>query len=280
MDDLILRFAFLHELHDAEIDLAREALMIASRLDAPVDVEAGLAQIDGFAQAVRSRLSVPGAPANVLGAMNRLLFEELGFAGNQDDYYDPRNSFLNRVLERRLGIPITLSLVYLEVGWRLGLPLEGISFPGHFLVRYAGTRGELILDPYSGGSLLDREDLMVLLERAFGEAAPLMRSQLPGMLVGVGKRAILERMLRNLQAIYLREEAWEQALAMLNLLIALSPEQYGELRVRSRVLEELHAPRAAAQDLRRYLHRAPEADDVQEVVQRLEALERNLPPLH
>src|SRR5262245_30811084 len=155
---------------------------------------------------------------HLLRALNQHLFEDLGFRGNQDDYYDPKNSFLNEVIDRRVGNPITLSVVYMEVGRRLALPLEGVSFPGHFLVKYRTPEGDLLLDPYHSGMALSRSELEQRLERAFGKKTTLQ----PSHLQTATKRQILTRMLNNLRGIYQqvgdapRERGVLERLAILN----------------------------------------------------------------
>ena len=147
------RARFADELARAEpeVDLARAALLVAAEEYPQLAPEPYLQRLDVFAERVRDRLSEESAPLVVLQELARVLFEEEKLRGNQEAYYDPRNSFLNDVLDRRLGIPLTLSIVYLEVGWRLGLPLQGVNFPGHFLVRFEGEALRLLIDPFQRG---------------------------------------------------------------------------------------------------------------------------------
>jgi regulator of sirC expression with transglutaminase-like and TPR domain len=153
------RFAELLARDEAEIDLARACLMIAEDAYPALDVDGYLGEIERLAVRLRGRLpSGEGVEGRVL-ALNRFLFDELGYSGNADHYYDPRNSYLNEVLDRRTGIPITLSILYLELGWRVGLALEGVSFPGHFLVRLRLRGAMLVLDPFSGGETQSEADL-------------------------------------------------------------------------------------------------------------------------
>jgi regulator of sirC expression with transglutaminase-like and TPR domain len=175
--------------------------------------------LDAIAADVRARV---GAEESLLAALTRHVFVELGFRGNQEDYYDPRNSYLNDVLDRRLGIPITLSLVFLEVGRRLGLELAGIGFPGHFLVRARGPAGEeLILDPFHGGVLLDRADLEERLREVTGADARLD----PEHFLPASKKQILTRMLNNLRQIHKqrRDPTRETAVAELLSCLDTSP---------------------------------------------------------
>ena len=143
-------------------------------------------------------------PEHVIATMNYFFYKEQGFAGNASDYYDPRNSFLNDVLDRKVGVPITLSIVYMEVARRLGLELEGISFPGHFLVKLPTSDGAVVLDPYAGGVSLSAEDLEARLNQLYGELGH--KVSLDDALASAGKKEILLRMLRNLKAIYLHNK--------------------------------------------------------------------------
>ncbi len=203
---------------DDEIDLAAAALLIAEVEYPGLDVAHYLTLLDGMADAVRKRGGPPTAdPGPLLAALNHHLYEELGFRGNEEDYYDPKNSFLNEVIDRRIGIPITLSVIYLEVGRRVGLELDGVSFPGHFLVRHGVGEG-IVIDPYHNGLALDREELEERLKRAIGQETQLS----PEHLQLASKRNILTRMLNNLRGIYqrsgdlVRERGCLEKLAILN----------------------------------------------------------------
>src|SRR5688500_2385828 len=186
---------------EEEIDLVEAALVVAAEDYPGLDVAAYRARIDELAATLKRRLRADISPTDALIALNRYLFEELGFAGNVGDFYDPRNSYLNEVLDRRLGIPITLSLVYVEVGRRVGLALHGVSFPGHFLVKCTMRNGAVVLDPYARGVSLGVEDLQQRLKVLRGGAAPAP-DMVGQMIAAAGKKAILARMLRNLKAIH------------------------------------------------------------------------------
>ena len=154
---------------EEEMNLAEAALLIAQEEYPHLDIGAYLLLLDDLSEKVRARLSPNASPEKIIATMNYFLFEEKGFAGNEEQYYDPRNSFLNEVLDRKLGIPITLSVVYMEVGRRLGLPLEGVSFPGHFLVKLELERNVVMLDPFSGGIVLSEQDLTNRLHQFLGD---------------------------------------------------------------------------------------------------------------
>ncbi len=258
---------------EQELDLAEAALLIAADEYPGLDIPAYLARLDAMARAARERLPEDADLEETIVALNRFLFIEQGFAGNTRDYYDPRNSFLNEVIDRRLGIPITLSILYMEIGRRLGLALEGVSFPGHFLVKFSTREGDVVLDPFYGGVPLSEEDLLDRLEEAYGEAATV-RAPLPQLLHTAGKREILVRMLRNLKGIYLRTENYAKALAAANRILLIEPELPEELRDRGRLHERLECFRAAADDYAHYLALEPHAADAHEISTRLTELKQ------
>jgi len=259
-------------------DLARSALTIARIAYPDLDPDPSLRQLDALATAVRPRI-VPGAPvATAVGELTRHLFEECGFHGNEDEYYDPRNSYLNDVLERRRGIPITLSVVLIEVGARLGLPLEGVGFPGHFLVRVAQTRPPLLLDPFFGGRPLDDAELLARYRGALGapEAPAVPRTALET----TGTAGILTRMLRNLVRIHLGRKDDQQALQAVDLLLVLVPASAAERRVRGLLYENLECFGAALDDFRAYVELAPDAPDAADVRERIARLVRVAATIH
>ena len=249
-----------------DMSLAHGALLIAAEAYPDLDVPAYVQRLDDMAAAIKNRLPADIARTGVLAALNRYLFEELGFKGNQSDYYDPRNSYLNDVLERKLGIPITLSVIYIEVGKRLGLPLQGVSFPGHFLVKCALRDGTAVIDPYAGGSSLGVKDLQVRARTMTGgrEVPP---ETVMSMLAASPAAEILARMLRNLRAIHTergeRDERGERerALTAANRVIDLSPGSAEDYLARARLLEELECFRAALADLETCLRLAPGRPD-------------------
>jgi regulator of sirC expression with transglutaminase-like and TPR domain len=195
---------------DADLDLAACALLIAELERPGLPADDYLRRLDQLARGVGER-SVDAAA--------RYLFVDHGFRGNADDYYDPRNSCLDQVIDRRLGIPITLSVVFLEVGWRLGLDVAGIGFPGHFLVRAREGGAERVLDPFRGGVTLDEEAQGLLLAQALGPRAVLA----PQHVRPVGKREILARMLNNLRGIYLHGGRTDRVAEVRALLTVLHP---------------------------------------------------------
>jgi regulator of sirC expression with transglutaminase-like and TPR domain len=264
---------------DDDIDLAEAALLVAAEEDPELDIPGYLAQLDALAETLRRRLAPDLPVPQQIEALNRYLFEELGFRPNPADYYDPRNSFLNDVLDRRLGIPLTLSIVYIEVGRRLGLPLSGVSFPGHFLVRCAVSGGMVIIDPYSSGISLSIEDLRDRLKLLKGDDVP-SEEQVAAMLGAAAKSDVLVRMLRNLKAIYANRGDLERALSCSQRILLIAPDNADELRERAALYLQLECFQAAIADFERYLERSPDAADAQEVREQLVELRRNAPRLN
>ena len=263
------RFGELMARDEAEIDLARACLLIAQDAYPGLDVAGYLGEIERFAARLRGRLQGSRGAEERVVELNQFLFDELGFHGNARDYYDPRNSYLNEVLDRRTGIPLTLSVLYLEVGRRIGLSLEGVSFPGHFLVRLPLRGSMLVLDPFSGGEPQSEADLRARLRRVIpaGVTGPVPVEELPldQFLEPAGKRQILARLLRNLKGIYREADKPERLLAVLNRMLMVAPDAHGELRERGLVYQKLECYRAALKDLSDYAEREPDAPDIDDV---------------
>ncbi len=259
-------------LHSPEpsLSLAEAALVIARDEYPALDVDAYLHKLDELAERVRAELPAKPGLEEMIVTLNHFLFIEQGFAGNADDYYDPRNSFLNEVLDRKLGIPITLSILYLEIGRRLGLELEGVSFPGHFLVKYPTEEGDLVLDPYSGGMPLDENDLQTLLDRTY--SAPDNAPPLGQLLVSAGKKDILVRMLRNLKGVYQQNNQPAKMLNALNRILLIAPDLTPELLERARLHDQLECQRAALNDYQRYLALEPNNGAALEIGRRVAEL--------
>ncbi len=266
------RFRDLIDRSDDEIDLAEAALLIAKGVNADLDVAHYLSRIEALAGELARRFTDSTSQPDRILALNQFLFEEQGFAPSIENYYDPRNSFLNEVLERRVGIPISLSILYLEVGRRVGLPLSGVSFPGHFLVKCKVNDGLIVLDPYCRGVSLSLHDLQQRLREVRG--GEVSRAIVAGMLVAANKKEILARMLRNLKAIYLEREDDNTALSVMEWIITLTPADALEVRDRGLLYAKLECARAALDDLQRYLELAPDAEDVQEMRSRVIELQQ------
>jgi len=262
---------------DACIDLAQGALAIA-RVEYPkLDISHYAQRLDVLARRVRSRMRSTPSAREVITLLNRVLFEEEGLRGNRDDYYDPRNSFLNDVLDRKLGIPITLSVVYMEVAQRVGFPVAGTGMPGHFLIKHHDVMsGEIVIDPFNRGRIVGSADC----QRRLNEIYPGGLELLPEFLQAVSHREILTRMLNNLRQIYFTKRNFTKGLMVLDLLLAIPPPS-PEL-VRERGLVRLHLERyfGAAQDLGAYLKQRPDAADSDDVRETLDMLRQLLARLN
>ncbi|MBI4189207.1 MAG: tetratricopeptide repeat protein [Betaproteobacteria bacterium] len=257
---------------DEAINLAEAALLIASEEYRDLDIAAYLARLDEMAATLKRRLRPDISPADTIIALNRFLFDEHGFTGNAADYYDPRNSFLNEVLDRKRGIPLTLALVYIEISRRIGLPVQGVAFPAHFLVKCQLREGTVVLDPYAKGISLSLEDLRQRLKGLRHGAEP-PKSLLTNLLVAAGNKDILARMLRNLKDIYSHHKAWLKALAATDRIITMMPNLAEEYRDRGMIYLNLECFRAALFDLQAYLKMLPVAADADEVRQRVVELQ-------
>lgn len=248
---------------DAGIDLARAALLIAAAEYPDLSIERELQHLDAIAAGVAHRLD-DDSPLFQVNTLSEYLFDDLKFAGNHTNYYDPRNSFLNEVLETKVGIPITLSVIYMEVGRRLGLALVGIGFPGHFLVRYSGPDGERILDPFLGGANLSEAQLAAKLRNMYGENNPLA-VQVSKLLTPATKKEILTRMLGNLKGVYLNKGDFERALSVIDRMVLIRPDAAAEFRDRGAVQQRLGRMQGAVRDFKKYLELAPDAPDADRI---------------
>ena len=232
---------------DEEIDLARAALLIAATEYPELNIERELFRIDAIAEGVAPRME-DDTPLYQLNTLSEYLFDELKFAGNHTNYHDPRNSFLNDVIERRVGIPITLSLLYIEVGRRLSMPLLGIGMPSHFIVRHR-DESDVFVDPFHGGILLSVEECAERLKQVTQGALAWDREYLEP----VSSRAFIARMLRNLKIVYLQRRNYERVLATIDRVIALQPGVAVEFRDRGVVNYRLSNYADALQDLTMYV---------------------------
>jgi regulator of sirC expression with transglutaminase-like and TPR domain len=250
------------------VDLAEAALLVAAQEYEELDVRGYLVRLDEMGRALRMRLEDEPRPERAVMALNHYLFQELGFRGNTEQYYDARNSYLNDVLDRRTGIPITLSVVYIEVARRAGLDVEGVGLPGHFVVRVQTAARGLIVDPFHAGMLLSEKDCQQRLDRIFGGKLKLE----PKMLRPCGQKDMIERVLRNLKAIYLRDDDSSRALRVVDLLVAIQPGSAEDLRDRGVLYASLDCYGLAAHDLESYLALAPRAKDAEELAARVAEL--------
>jgi len=256
-----------------QFDLAEASLLLAQDIYPDLEIPDYLERLDAIAAAIRKRIAGDAFAEQKVRALNYYLFDEMRFSGNVEDYYDPRNSYLNEVLERRTGIPITLSILYLEVGKRLGLNLKGISFPGHFLVKLSVKRGQLVLDPFIGGEAQSESDLRERLAQVL-PSGKAQQATLDPYLEPATPRQIIARLLRNLKNIYTQTGKLERTLAVMHRMLLVLPESAEELRDRGLVYQQLECFRPALSDLQNYLRRRPEAPDAGEIHDRIVELKQ------
>ena len=254
---------------DPDQGLAEGALLVAAEEYPQISVAHYLQRLELLADRVRDRAGEETAPLVILQELNRVLFEDEGFRGNSGAYYDPRNCLLNDVLDRRLGIPITLGIVYLEVGWKLGLPLQGINFPGHFLVRYNGEAVRFLIDCFDRGRIRFEDDALQVLDR--GSAASVRLR--PEYMTVAGRRDVLARLLANLKRLYTKSGDDARALAAVERLLVLRPDSPTEIRDRGLLLARIGREEEARRDLERYLDAMPHAPDAHHIRMMLRQLE-------
>jgi regulator of sirC expression with transglutaminase-like and TPR domain len=253
---------FLRDARDEDIPLVWAALTIARDEYPDLDVAAYEQRIVDWGKRVRGTAEVD--PMQGLRAVNALLYDEIGMSGNQQDYYDPRNSYLNEVLDRRLGIPISLGVLQIELAQHAGLPLQGVSFPGHFLLSMPVDGGVLVLDPYHRGRSIDVQELKSRAQPHVGDQ-DLHDEQLSELLAPASNRAILSRMLRNLKALYVELEDWARAVRCADRLLTLDPNLAEEQRDRGLLYLRVGHTAAARADLNAYLGRVPPPEDAAKI---------------
>jgi regulator of sirC expression with transglutaminase-like and TPR domain len=258
------------------IDLGRAALTIALPEYPALDFAAYLGRINELALEVSERAGADADVFRSIAALNFVLFSQHKFRGNRDAYYDPKNSFLNQVIERKIGIPITLSVLYMEVAKRIGLAFDGVGFPGHLMVKTIAEGNEIFIDPFDGGESKSREDLAAMLEQLYGGKVE-MRSE---FLAPLPKRRILQRMLTNLKAIYARENNLVKTLAVLDRLLILDPASAEDVRDRGVIYSRLECYGQAKEDFERYLQLAPDAEDAAAVREQLIELGKQVVLIH
>lgn len=260
---------------EESLNLARAALLVAREEYPQLPVEPYLVRLDVLAEEVRDRLDGETAPPVVLSEVIDHLFARRRFRGNQERFYDPRNCFLNDVLDRGVGIPLTLGIVLLEVGWRLGLNVEGVNFPGHFLVRLQGVAVRLLIDPFNSGRMRFEDEAQELLDQQHGGVVRLQ----PTHLNRASKRDMVVRLLLNLKEIYSREEEYAKALASVERILIVHPTAAGEIRDRGYLLARLGRQDEAMTQLETYLSFAPHAGDVGRVEALVQEIKDGANPL-
>ncbi|HET9296187.1 MAG TPA: tetratricopeptide repeat protein [Candidatus Binatia bacterium] len=275
-NELYVAFREAIDCPEDQIDLGRAALAIASQEYPDLKIDDYLSRLDGLGQVVELRIGDERNPYRIIAALNTVLFKELGFQGNRSEYYDPKNSFLNDVITRKKGIPISLSVVYMEVARRVGLSLEGIGFPGHFLVKYDDGDVEILIDVFDGGEIRAREDLDRMLQQLYRGQV----SYQSGFVAALGKRDILRRMLNNLKWIYLERGEPLKTLSVLDQLVILDPSAASEIRDRGLLYITLECYAQALDDLESYLRLTPDAEDAAMIKAQIESVRHRYVQIH
>lgn len=253
---------------DEQTNLAKAALIIAQTEYPDLDIEEYLNAIETMAEELKERLPNNFYPLKVVQTINEYLFDDLGFRGNTTDYYDPRNSFFNEVIERRTGIPITLAVIYLEIANRINFPMVGIGMPGHFLIRPNFEEIEIFVDAFNQGEILFEQDCEERLQQIYQQPIKLEAH----FLTPVTKHQILTRILTNLKLIYLNRQQLSKALSIVELILLISPNQPSELRDRGLIHYQLSEWSQASQDLELYLALLPNAQDADVIRQLLQKI--------
>lgn len=253
---------------EPRIELARAALLVAAESDPALDVEAAVALLHEWGTTLASRVDPQWNSLQRLARLRNYVFDELGFRGDVEHYHNPANSLLHSVMVRRTGIPLTLAIVFMELGWRIGLALEGVSFPGHFLVRLAGEPGDLLLDPFSHGTSVHEDDCRRMLADSTGGRVAFD----PAMTRSVSRRDVIARLLYNLKVALLRAGDAERALSAIERLLIVVPGSPPELRDRGLLLYRLDRYAAALESLRAYCEARPDAFDREHVERQMTAI--------
>ncbi len=261
------------EIDDDHIDLLHAALTIARTAYPDLDIGNYVIRMEALASKVRSHLSPEASAIETVNTLNFVLFREMNFRGNREDYYDPRNSFLNDVIERRLGIPITLSVLYMEVARRVGLPLVGVGMPGHFLLKVYEAEGQQILiDPFNNGSMLNANECEQRMEEIYAGEVRFK----PEYLLPVSRRQILTRMLNNLRHIYMTARQFKKTLAIVDLVLAIYPRSPEDVKQRAMLRFSVGHLAGSLRDIEQYLKMNPEASDAEEVKQMAVSIRKTL----
>lgn len=263
-------FEELINLPDLAIPIAETALLLACEEYPQLALSPYLGHLDDMAGDIENRLRGKRPALETIATINEVLFDEYGFSGNSTQYYDPRNSFLNDVLDRRTGIPIALSAIYMEVAQRIGFQVDGVGIPGHFVVKHVSRTEEIFLDPFNCGALLTRDDCRQLILKVSRDDS----EDIDHWLGRVTHRQIVLRMLNNLKIIYINGGAFDKALIMLELMALADPsdpsiyKECGMLRLQLRQFGQ------TARDLKRYLKLAPDAEDREQIEDYLKDIRR------
>ena len=265
-------FARMAAREDEAIEIDRGALLIAAEEYPDLRIDDYLDQLQDLALRVQSLLYGDAGPHETLARLNQVLFEEEGFRGDDKQYYDPRNSYLNEVIDRRIGIPITLSAVYAGVARRIGLLLEGVGFPGHFLLKHGRAEGEILIDPYYRGQILSHDDCRARLKASFQGKLEFH----PRQLARTSPRQTLFRILGNLKTIYVNRRDHPRSLAAVERMLLLVPDAPPEIRDRGILLSGVGRPLEGIGELARYLRLKPDAADRERVESIMDRLRQQI----
>lgn len=269
------RFLELTQRPEPLLDLVEASLVIALEEYPALDIDGYLRRVDGWSDAIRERVEGSRDIERIVEEINRLLFEEEGFHGEAENYYDPRNTFLNEVLDRHAGLPLALSIVYLEISRRLGIDMSGVALPGRFLVKVCGTWGTIFIDPFDEGRVLTTAECQKIMDEVYGGGVRLREHHLRSS----SRREIVGRVLSHLKSIYLSSNDLSRAIGSVDRLLMLDGKDSFELRDRGLVSMQLHRYDEAIEFLERYLVATPHADDrsrIREQIAYLKAwMERN-----
>ena len=263
-------FAQVIAAREDDLDLDLAALTIAQAEYPDLDLRAYVLKLDAMGYALKERLGGQRSPYAIIGALNAYLFDELGFRGNAEQYFDPRNSFLNDVLDRRLGIPITLCAIYMELGRRIGFPFCGVGLPGHFVVKCPEPYSEIFVDPFNRGAIISADDCAQRVAQVSNGQVQFQEH----FLSGVTKKQILARILNNLKGIYLSDQQYTRALVIVQFLLTLSPWALPEIRDRGMIRSYLRDYAGGLHDLQTYIQYSPSADDADVVRHNIDSLKR------
>jgi regulator of sirC expression with transglutaminase-like and TPR domain len=237
--------------------LDRASLTMALEEYPDLDVQAYLRQLDTLAARAQVLVGEDRTAINIIESINEVLFVQEGLRGNNEDYYDPRNSYLNEVMDRKLGIPISMSVVYMEVAKRIDFHVEGIGFPGHFLMKHVGNDRDIVIDAFNLGRILTPNDCQELLDKIYNGTVSMNASLLQPM----GKRLIITRMLYNLKGVYTQKEQYQKALAVIDKILMLNPWTPSEVRDRGLLYMQTSLFAKALADLEAYLSHAVAPED-------------------
>ena len=250
-------FRELAALDEDAFPLDRAALAFSMEEYPEIDIQSYLRKLDAYASSAEVLIGLDRSPVNIIESLNEVLFVREGLKGNSEDYYDPRNSYLNEVLDRKLGIPVSLSVVYIEVARRINFLIAGIGFPGHFLIKHVAKDGDIIIDPFSHGRILTLNECQELLDKTLSETVPVS----PSMFQSMDKRAIITRMLYNLKGIYTQKEQHQKAISVIDKILMLNPLAPTELRDRGLLYMQTSMFAKALADLESYLRNTVVPED-------------------